>query len=54
MKSKNNRKKLINVSKNKFYYVAWNLIVIKDIQVDEELTVKYEWYKPTAEVARAD
>ena len=43
-----------DISKNKFNYVAWNLIVIKDIQVDEELTVKYEWYKPTAEVARAD
>ncbi len=41
-----------DISKNKFNYVAWNLIVIKDIQVDEELTVKYEWYKPTAEVAQ--
>ena len=31
----------------KFDYVAWNLVAIEDIEVDEELTVKYEWYTPT-------
>ena len=29
-----------------FHYVIWNLVTIKDIKVDEELTIKYEWYKP--------
>ena len=29
-----------------FHYVVWNLVTIKDIKVDEELTIKYEWYKP--------
>ena len=32
--------------KIKFDYVAWNLVAIDDIKVDEELTVKYEWYTP--------
>ena len=29
-----------------FHYVIWNLMVIEDIKKGEELTVKYEWYKP--------
>ena len=29
-----------------FNYVIWNLMVIEDIKEGEELTVKYEWYKP--------
>ena len=36
--------------KIKFDYVVWNLIAIKDIKIDEELTVKYEWYKPIERV----
>ena len=27
-----------------------NLVVIEDIETDEELTVKYEWYKPVERV----
>ena len=34
----------------KFDYVIWNLMVIKDIKEGEELTVKYEWYKPRERV----
>jgi len=29
-----------------FNYVIWNLMVIENIKEGEELTVKYEWYKP--------
>ena len=36
--------------KVKFNYVIWNLMVIKDIKEGEELTVKYEWYKPRERV----
>ena len=36
--------------KLKFDYVMWNLMVIKDIAIGEELTVKYEWYKPIERV----
>ena len=32
--------------KIKFDYVVWNLVAIKDIEIDEELTIKYEWYTP--------
>ena len=35
-------------AKIKFDYVVWNLVAIKDIEIDEELTVKYEWYTPVA------
>ena len=31
-------------------YTFWNLIVIKDIEPKEELTIKYEWYKPVERV----
>ena len=34
----------------KFDYVIWNLMVIEDIKKGEELTVKYEWYKPRERV----
>ena len=34
----------------KHTYTVWNLITIKDIAIDEELTVKYEWYKPVERV----
>tara|TARA_B100002003_G_scaffold166688_1_gene154823 strand:- start:432 stop:785 length:354 start_codon:yes stop_codon:yes gene_type:complete len=34
----------------KFDYVIWNLMVIEDIKEGEELTVKYEWYKPRKRV----
>ena len=34
----------------KFDYVLWNLMVIEDIKEGEELTVKYEWYKPVERV----
>ena len=34
----------------KFDYVLWNLMVIEDIKKGEELTVKYEWYKPRERV----
>ena len=34
----------------KYSYTVWNLIVIEDIKTDEELTVKYEWYKPVERV----
>jgi SET domain-containing protein len=34
----------------KFDYVIWNLMVIEDIKEGEELTVKYEWYKPRERV----
>jgi hypothetical protein len=30
----------------KYSYTVWNLVAIEDIKVDEELTVKYEWYTP--------
>ena len=33
-----------------FTYKIWNLVAIKDIKTDEELTVKYEWYKPVERV----
>ena len=36
--------------KVKFDYVLWNLMVIEDIKEGEELTVKYEWYKPVERV----
>ena len=36
--------------KLRFDYVSWNLIAIEDIKTDEELTVKYEWYKPVERV----
>ena len=36
--------------KVKFDYVLWNLMVIEDIKEGEELTVKYEWYKPRERV----
>ena len=36
--------------KIKFDYVVWNLMVIEDIKEGEELTVKYEWYKPRERV----
>ena len=29
----------------KFDYIKWNLIVIEDVEKDEELTVKYTFYK---------
>jgi len=35
----------------KYSYTVWNLIVIEDIKTDEELTVKYEWYKPVETVS---
>ena len=31
-------------------YTFWNLVVIKDIEPKEELTIKYEWYKPVERV----
>jgi len=34
----------------KHTYTVWNLVTIKDIAIDEELTVKYEWYKPVERV----
>jgi len=34
----------------KYSYTIWNLVVIEDIKTDEELTVKYEWYKPVERV----
>jgi len=34
----------------KYSYTTWNLVVIEDIKADEELTVKYEWYKPVERV----
>ena len=34
----------------KYSYTIWNLVVIEDIKIDEELTVKYEWYKPVERV----
>ena len=34
----------------KHTYTVWNLVTIKDLKVDEELTVKYEWYKPVERV----
>ena len=34
----------------KYSYTMWNLVVIEDIKTDEELTVKYEWYKPVERV----
>ena len=33
-----------------FHYVIWNLMVTEDIKKGEELTVKYEWYKPIERV----
>ena len=27
-------------------YTFWNLITLKEIKLKEELTIKYEWYKP--------
>jgi len=33
-------------SKLKYSYTVWNLVTVKDIEIDEELTVKYEWYTP--------
>ena len=36
--------------KVKFDYVKWNLITLRDIRKGEELTVKYEWYKPVERV----
>ena len=30
----------------KYNYTMWNLVTIQDIKADEELTIKYEWYKP--------
>ena len=30
----------------KYSYTVWNLVAVEDIKVDEELTVKYEWYTP--------
>ena len=36
--------------KIRFDYVIWNLMVIEDIKEGEELTVKYEWYKPRERV----
>ena len=32
----------------KYSYTIWNLVAIEDIEIDDELTVKYEWYTPTA------
>ena len=32
-------------SKLKFDYIKWNLVAIKDIKKDEELTVEYTFYK---------
>lgn len=34
--------------KIKFDYVAWNLVVLEDIKEGEELTITYEWYKPSS------
>jgi hypothetical protein len=34
----------------KYSYTIWNLVVVEDIKTDEELTVKYEWYKPVERV----
>ena len=34
----------------KYSYTIWNLVVIEDLKIDEELTVKYEWYKPVERV----
>ena len=34
----------------KYSYTIWNLVVIEDIKIDEELTVKYEWYRPVERV----
>jgi hypothetical protein len=33
-----------------FNYKIWNLVTTKNIKTDEELTVKYEWYKPVERV----
>ena len=32
-------------SKLKFDYIKWNLVALKDINKDEELTVEYTFYK---------
>jgi len=33
-------------SELKYSYTVWNLVAVEDIKEGEELTVKYEWYKP--------
>ena len=40
----------LRFSEDGCHYTFWNLIAIKDIKPKEELTLKYEWYKPVERV----
>ena len=46
----NCEKAKLRFSEDGCHYTFWNLIVIKDIKPKEELTIKYEWYKPVERV----
>lgn len=46
----NCEKAKLRFSENGCNYTFWNLVVIKDIKPKEELTIKYEWYKPVERV----
>ena len=46
----NCEKAKLRFSEDGCHYTFWNLIVLKDIKPKEELTIKYEWYKPVERV----